>query len=335
MFAGVETFPQAQTRLLEITDAQTGQVPVSASVYFYEIGTNKKEYKILAKNGKLEIPFSGKIAVKISHIAYFTKLDTIPSGADLHKIEIQPRAYMTDEIVSTGQIAPRSKQNSVYNVKLISEDLIRAKTAPTLKDMLSTQLNMRIESDAILGSSISVNGVSGQNIKIMIDGIPLVGRQSGNIDLDQIDMGNVERIEVIEGSMSALYGSNALGGVINVITKKKAEDGFSYRASTYAESVGKYDASLGTSYSKEGYRVHLDLGRKFFSGWDEDKSKRDLLFNPKEQYFADLKLMKNINDIEYSFNSKIFSELVLNRLEYKFEMDSLENGLYDYYSLDE
>jgi outer membrane receptor for ferrienterochelin and colicins len=334
-FFGLSSSLLSQSRILEISDAVTGKIPVSASVYFYRIGSEERTYKILTKSGKLEIPYSGSVAVKIGHIAYLSKIDTIPSGINFYKIKIQPRTYITDEIVSTGQFAPRSKQNSVYNVKVISEDIIRAKASPTLQDLLSTELNMRIDNDAVLGSSVSINGVSGQNVKIMIDGIPLVGRENGNINLDNVDMNNVERVEVIEGPMSALYGSNALGGVINVITKKKAEDGFSYRAGTYGESVGKYDANIGTSYSKKGYRVHFDVGRKFFAGWDADKNKRDLQWNPKEQYFVDLKLMKNINDIEYSFNSNLFDEYVLNRLENKFEWDSLPNGLYDYYSLDD
>ena len=334
-FFGLSTSLLSQSRILEISDAATGKIPVSASVYFYELNSNKKLYKILPKSGNVEIPFEGRVAVKIEHIAYLRKIDTIPSGVNLYKIKIKPRTYITDEIVSTGQFAPRSKQSSVYNVKVISEDMIKAKSSPTLQDLLSTELNMRVENDAVLGSSVSINGVSGQNVKIMIDGIPLVGRENGNINLDNVDMNNVERVEVIEGPMSALYGSNALGGVINVITKKKAEDGFSYRAGTYGESVGKYDANIGTSYSKEGYRAHFDIGRKFFAGWDADQGKRDLQWNPKEQYFVDLKLMKNINDIEYSFNSNLFDEFVLNRLENKFEKDSLPSGLFDYYSLDD
>ena len=53
----------------------------------------------------------------------------------------------------------------------------------------------------MLGNSISLQGISGQNIKVMIDGVPLIGREGGNIDLSQINLSSVERIEMIEGPM--------------------------------------------------------------------------------------------------------------------------------------
>jgi len=102
---------------------------------------------------------------------------------------------------------------------------------------MNTQLNIRIGQDNILGSSMSINGLSGQNVKVMVDGVPVIGRLEGNIDLSQINMNNVSKIEIIEGPMSTIYGTDALGGVVNIITQDPVSDGMQFDANGYYESV--------------------------------------------------------------------------------------------------
>ena len=72
---------------------------------------------------------------------------------------------------------------------------------------------------------MSLQGLSGEHIKFLIDGVPVIGRMDGNVDLSQLNMYNVDHIEIVEGPMSVIYGSNALAGAVNIITKenKKAK----------------------------------------------------------------------------------------------------------------
>merc|ERR1711965_356759 len=99
--------------------------------------------------------------------------------------------------------------------------------AVTLKDVLVNQNNIRVAQDNVLGSSMSLQGMSGQNIKILIDGIPVIGRLNGNIDISQINLNTIERIEIIEGPLSVNYGTDALAGTINLISQKNKKNGFS------------------------------------------------------------------------------------------------------------
>src|SRR5690606_18204997 len=117
-----------------------------------------------------------------------------------------------------------------------------------LAEVLSTQLNMQVTTDLILGSGLTMQGISGENIQIMIDGVPVIGRLDGNIDLSQIQMNNIRRIEVIEGTMSAQYGSNASGGVINLITRTSQVPKFQISTRNRAESKGILDNSLSAGY---------------------------------------------------------------------------------------
>ena len=67
---------------------------------------------------------------------------------------------------------------------------------------------------------MSMQGISGENVKILIDGVPVLGRLDGNIDLSKINLNDVDQIKVIEGPQSVSYGTNGMAGTINIIIKK-------------------------------------------------------------------------------------------------------------------
>ena len=195
------------------------------------------------------------------------------------------------EMVVTGTVQPVKLQNALAQYRIITAEDIRMHGAVTLADALTTQLNINIGSDNILGSTVQMQGLDGDKVKLLIDGLPVNGRQNGNIDFSEINLNNVDHIEIVQGPMSVVYGSDALGGVINIITKKKtkpmeASAGFHY------ESIGKYnvDGSVGKRFGKR-HQLLLSGGRNFSYGWgskDTAYPKRAVLFNPKEQYFANL-----------------------------------------------
>ena len=109
------------------------------------------------------------------------------------KQSAKDKRFNLDELIVTGQYEETSLNKSVYKVKIIDSKRIQSQGAFNLQQVLSNELNVRIIQDPMLGSSIKLQGVGGNNIKILIDGVPVTGRESGNIDLTQIDMNNVER----------------------------------------------------------------------------------------------------------------------------------------------
>src|SRR5690606_8167852 len=115
--------------------------------------------------------------------------------------------------------------------------------------------NLRISQDGVLGSSLSIMGVSGENIKIMIDGVPIIGRLDGSIDLSQISLNDIERIEIIEGPLSTVYGTNALGGTINLITKKDGLKKWSVQPGVYYESSGQYNSDIQLSLNHKKNQI--------------------------------------------------------------------------------
>jgi outer membrane receptor for ferrienterochelin and colicins len=122
---------------------------------------------------------------------------------------------------------------------------------------------------------MSMMGLSGQNVKILLDGVPMVGRQgtSNEINVNQIDVNSIERIEIIEGPMSVVYGADALAGVINIITKKAKKEKIAVTARLQEESVGDeygfdqgiHNQYLGLSGSLKNWQFSGGIGRIYLT----------------------------------------------------------------------
>lgn len=216
------------------------------------------------------------------------------------KLFITKKYSPLDEVVVTGLSEPVKLKDALSSYQVIPRSLIQAQGAVTLDDVLKTQLNISLSNDNILGAGIGMQGMGGDKVKILIDGMPLNGREAGNINISQVNMNNVDRIEIVQGPMSVVYGTDALGGVINVITKKDNKP-LALRAGGYYESIGKYNADVSLAF-KAGSRNQFTVGagRNFFQGWGYldtpmtfqsdtlNDVKRSFQFKPIEQRLANL-----------------------------------------------
>lgn len=221
---------------------------------------------------------------------------------------------LLQDAVVTGQYGETSLQQSVYKVKVIDSKRIQQQGAVNLKDVLSNELNIRVNQDPSLGSSVNIQGVTGQSIKILIDGIPIIGREGGNIDLTQINLNNVERIEIVEGPMSVNFGTDALGGVINIIMKRPTKQQFQAYAGAYAESIGQYNSDFGVGLSNKKVGALLSFGRNFFEGYHSGGTEtRYKTWKPREQYFADFSITFDSKIGRFRLQTSYFNELVTNR----------------------
>ncbi|MES2620664.1 MAG: TonB-dependent receptor [Bacteroidota bacterium] len=218
------------------------------------------------------------------------------------------------DIVVTGQYGSNSVQKSVYEVKVISSDVIKAKGANNLREALQNELSIDLGQDAIFGSSLGINGISGEGVKIMVDGVPVVGRLDGKLDLSQITINNIERIEVVEGPLSVMYGTDAMGGVINIITKTFQKEKVNLNLKGYYESVGQYNVEVNGGFAFKKSQVFLTAGRNFFNGYSSiDSIQRVKEWKPKEQYFADAKYMFTGSRFRVSLTGAFFRELLIDR----------------------
>ena len=227
------------------------------------------------------------------------------------------------EVVVSAQITPKYIKDVVQNVQIINRQKINQSASNTLQNLLSQQFNTRLTQDNILGSNVSMQGLGGQNIKILVDGIPVIGRLNGSIDLSQINLNNIEKVEIIEGPLSVNYGSDALAGTINLISRNLEKNISEFNS--YYESVGHYNIDVLKSLNFEPHFFHFNLGRNFFDGWSKNEQfsilPKKLLadesrfkeWKPKEQIFYNGKYSYRTSYFEFNTNYSGFYEQIVNR----------------------
>lgn len=206
-----------------------------------------------------------------------------------------------DEIVVTAQYKPQSLRKSVYQIRVIDKEKIVMSGASNIQQVLSTQLGFRFSNDNALGiSDVKLNGIGGNNVKILLDGIPLVDRYDQRVSLSQIDVNTIDHIEIVEGPMSVSFGSDATAGVINIITKKIKKDAFGVNASIKEETAGgeyypfSYKGvhlqNLGVNFSRKHFISSIGISHNDFDGFGGDEFGRGKSWKPKDQWMANGKI---------------------------------------------
>ena len=300
---------------IKVIDKETNEVLPFCHICTENMVSKSKNYFSSDVNGQAQVEIRGKTIISISSIGYKTYIDTlIISEKDL-TIKLEPGFYNINEVVVTGQYKAVPVDKSIYNIKLIDKSVIEKKAANDLSEILSKELNLKLDNDPSLGTSMKMQGVSGQNVKILVDGVPVIGRMDGNIDLSQINLENVDHIEIIEGPMSVVYGSNALAGVVNIITKENKYTKFDTGIDLYYESVGKYNVNGNIVHNKRNHTYALNAGRNFFDGFSTNDTARLMQFKPKEQYNSGLYYIYSFDDFYLKYKVDYFQERLLDRNE--------------------
>lgn len=237
-----------------------------------------------------------------------------------------------DKVVVTGQFEPQSIKKSVHNVRVISKTDIQNVAANNLGDVLNQYLNIVVTPNGQTGrSSVSLFGLDGQYFKILVDNIPLItdtglGKET---DLTQINLDDVERIEIIEGSMGVTHGANAVSGILNIITKKKSNYDVEVSASLQEETVGneyrwfdrgRHIQNLKVAHTfKDNWYIALGVNRNDFKGffnqqqgknYPENDGKRGVEWLPKQQTTGNFTLGYKAQDTRIFYKFDIFDELV-------------------------
>jgi len=122
-----------------------------------------------------------------------------------------------DEVVVTATRSEISLENSPIPTEVIGKKEIEQLNLITMQDLLQVK---GIQVAPVSSGGFQLRGLSSEYVLVMIDGVPIAGRESGALDVSNINLANVERVEIVKGSMSSLWGNHAIGGVINIITKK-------------------------------------------------------------------------------------------------------------------
>lgn len=316
---------------VKVIDQGDGAALPYAHITWEGLKTATKGVVVSNVDGRCNIPVVqadalGGVAIRIDFIGYVPVEDTLFS--------MEPRTYTVeragmfdlDELVVTGQYKPTRADRAVQKLHVINAEKIQRLAAQNLSDVLGQELNMRLSQDNALGSSVSMRGLGGENVKVLVDGVPVIGRQDGNLDLSQIDLSGIDRIEILEGPLSVNYGTNALAGTINLITKKSGGHATSLRVRSYAEQIGRLNLSVAAGKRFGKSDVLLTLGRNFFGGWDADQPRfyqfaaqpadanRFMQWKPRTQYQGRLNYRFDLNDRwMLNYKGEVMQDLLTDR----------------------
>lgn len=296
-----------------VTDSKSKETIPFAHVCFEELGSNKKYYHVTDKDGLVINPTSNRSVIAISYVGYKSYVDTLQPQKN-YTIALLPQVFDIDQIVVTASFTPQKADKSIYNVKVIDSRKIELKAASNLSDILKDEVNFQITYDPALGSGLKLKGLSGNNVKILVDGVPVIGRMGGNIDLSQLNLYNIDHVEVVEGPMSVVYGSNALAGAINIITKENFHSNYNITTNTYIENLGTYNFDGIIAFKKGNSSYSFSGGRNYFNGVYLDlDTNRSQHWKPKEQYNADFYYAYNRDRYKIKFQSSLMTERLLDK----------------------
>ncbi|WP_225037247.1 TonB-dependent receptor plug domain-containing protein [Winogradskyella sp. SM1960] len=242
------------------------------------------------------------------------------------------------EVVVIGESNVMSVSKKLFTVSTIKRKDIDNLAGNNLADILFNNLNISVNPDASSGrSTVSLFGLDGQYVKILVDGIPVISDNGvgNNIDITQINIDDVERVEIVEGSMGVLYGDNSVAGVINIITKRGLkDDGWELQVSLQEETVGNefelFDKGRhiqnfrATNQVNEKLSYAFGVSRNDFAGFYNDykgpnyvniqdnlvvnDSLRGTEWNPKEQITASANVDLDLGQHNVFYKLQYFNE---------------------------
>ena len=200
---------------------------------------------------------SGTYNIKISSLGYkSTSTEIIIDSSSEQNFSLTPSAIELDEVVVSTNRTEDYLRNSPFAESLIGKEEIQMRPSVSLPDILQNVPGVSLLRDGIWGTEVSIRGLNRENIITLIDGNRVATSTDVAARLSMLDLNDVERVEVIKGASSSIYGSGATGGIVNIITKSPhLYENFSLSGNVLTEYNSVNDLSVfgGSIYSGSSF----------------------------------------------------------------------------------
>jgi outer membrane receptor for ferrienterochelin and colicins len=300
-----------------IKDKNTGD-PLSFVNVFFEgtdVGTTTNEdgYFSIAN-----LPFNeGMLNASIIGYEPFTKELNLPISSPL-KINLEKTLIEMSSIVITGTRTERYLKDVPVTTQVLKGLKLRESGPMDVSHILGEMTGVSTVENQF-GTGLELSGFGSEHILVLVDGIELLGRVDGQLDISQIPTDQIERIEVVKGASSALYGSEAMGGIIHIITKKPQKD-FSISASGDAGSYGRNNGNISLMGGVGNWQSKIFANIRRYGG---NKLNNNSLWengNEYNKYNSGIRLENtNVLDGIVRLDSKLFFEKQKLEIEGLFE----------------
>ena len=255
-------------------EAQTGEVAGKvADVYGYAleaatVSVPKLKLAVSTDSAGLyrlgDIP-NGNWILEVNHAGYVSERITIAVKNDAVVYDVVLEPAMMEEVVITGTMKEVSKLESPVPVEVYTARFFKANPTPSIFDALQTVNGVRPQLNCNICNTgdIHINGLEGPYTMVLIDGMPIVSGLSTVYGLSGIPQSLVERVEIVKGPASTLYGSEAVGGLINIITKKPSNAPL-VAVDVFGTTWGEVNTDMAARF-RAGKKAQSLLGLNYFN----------------------------------------------------------------------
>ena len=265
---------QAYSVTGRVTDRESGDRLAGANIYI--AGTRIGTASDVQGHFTLEIPerLRGKFRLVASYVGYHdqTRPLALPLDRDVTvDFALAPSQLYMDQIVVTGTRTERFLKDTPVTTQVIKSREIAESGSNNIADVIQEVTGVTIEQHDRFGSVTDLQGFDSNHILFLVNGIKVIGRLNGQFDISQIPAADIERIEIVKGATSAIYGSQAMGGVINIITRKPRHR-LQLNGNLKIGSYRRINSGLTASLPIGAWSSKLFLGLRRFGGFDLDAS---------------------------------------------------------------
>lgn len=286
------TFSQNITLTGKIIDISTGS-PIHGAIVF--VPSNNIAYT--NSDGEYEVNnlMYGVYNVRVSHIGFKTQIKDIQIDVNNRNFDfsLEPSPIKLDEVIVKVDRLEKYLKDSPYSLVLADKEQIESKNFNSLSDLLEYEPGITAIRDGVWGTDINIRGLSRNNIVTIIDGTRIETANDISARLSMIDLNDIDRVEIIKGAASSVYGSGATGGIVNIISNSPSfSKSYSLTGnfSTGYNSVNNLRTFAGTIYNS-GYFWSSKISGSYRKA-DDAETPHGKLQNSK---FSDYSLSGSLN----------------------------------------
>lgn len=225
-----------------------------------------------------------------------------------------------DEVVVSGNTFIQPLGKVAVPIMIVDQKQILQAGSKRLDEILFEQTGLSIIQNH--GTGVQIQGMGTEYTLILINGNPLIGRTAGTFDLSRIAVSNIERIEITKGPSSSLFGSDALAGVINIITKTPRKEGFNLNVRYGTNAT--VDVNADVSFKRPKYSAKFYANRLSSEGYGFNNDEYRQTVSPYENYTSSLNIDYNLSS-QWKFN--LYSRFYREDARYKMlSFDEKING---------
>lgn len=243
-----------------VTDSTSGQ-PVPAEVVVDGVRTARADDRGAFQVDNVPL---GKHVVRLRYPGFTPRdvpVDVVAGALARANATLEPAIVPLSAVVVTAARREQRLADAVVETELIGARELQRSGASDVAAAIADRTGIQVDGGVPTGAGVQIRGFDSRRVLVLVDGQPMTGRLNGNFDLSRLPLSAVDRIEVVKGPQSTLYGSDAMGGVINIITRQPpATNALTNAFTATLGSVGRREASVESGWRRDTWSATASGG---------------------------------------------------------------------------